>query len=176
MLKTKDLAICALSAACIAVCSWISIPASVPFTLQTFAVFLICGVFGAKRGCISILVYLLLGAFGLPVFAGFRGGFSVLFGTTGGYIFGFLLSALWLWGTQRFWEERPVRFFLFCLAALLLCYACGTLWFYCLYIQSGETISLFGVLSLCVIPFLVWDLLKIAAAAAVMRRLHHIIR
>lgn len=60
--STRDLCFCAIGAALIAVCAWISIPADVPFTLQTFAIFAVCGLLGGRRGTVSVLVYLLLGA------------------------------------------------------------------------------------------------------------------
>ena len=69
--STRDLCFCAIGAALIAVCAWISIPADVPFTLQTFAIFTVCGLLGGKRGTVSVLVYLLLGA------VGYRGFVSV---------------------------------------------------------------------------------------------------
>lgn len=175
-MKTREWTQCALAAACIAICSWIAIPMSVPFTLQTFAVFLICIWLGGRSGCISVLLYLLLGAIGLPVFSGFRGGPGVLFSTTGGYIFGFLLSALFLWLTQRWRQDRPIRCFCACLGALFLCYLCGTLWFWLLYLQGGAWISFPQVLSLCVWPFLVPDLLKIVLAICAGRRLAHLRR
>ena len=71
--KTYDMVYIAVFAVVMAICSWISIPATVPFTLQTFGVFLAVGVLGGKRGTLSILVYILLGAVGVPVFAGFSG-------------------------------------------------------------------------------------------------------
>ena len=67
---------------------------TVPFTLQTFGVFMAVGVLGGKRGTLAVLVYILLGVVGVPVFAGFSGGIGVLLNTTGGYIVGFLFSAL----------------------------------------------------------------------------------
>ena len=70
-LSTQELCYTALGAALTAICAWISIPAQVPFTLQTFAVFLVTGLLGLKCGMLSVTVYLLLGAVGLPVFAGF---------------------------------------------------------------------------------------------------------
>ena len=85
-MRTRELARAALFAALIAICSWISIPTAVPFTLQTFAVFLALGVLGGKLGTLSVAVYLLLGAVGLPVFAGFQGGLGALLGATGGYL------------------------------------------------------------------------------------------
>ena len=69
--KTYDLAYVAVFAVLIAICSWISIPMTVPFTLQTFGVFMAVGVLGGKRGSLAVLVYILLGAIGVPVFAGF---------------------------------------------------------------------------------------------------------
>ena len=78
-----------------------SIPTTVPFTLQTCAVFLAVGVLGGKRGTLSILIYLLLGAIGVPVFAGFTGGIGIVLGTTGGYIIGFLFSGLIMWAMEQ---------------------------------------------------------------------------
>ena len=72
-----------------AVCSWIQFPMTVPFTMQTFAVFCALATLGGKGGTISVLIYIVLGAVGVPVFAGFTGGVGILFGTTGGYIIGF---------------------------------------------------------------------------------------
>ena len=91
--KTLDLIYMAIGAALIAVCSWVTIPLVVPFTLQTFAVFTVVELLGGKKGCLSILVYILLGAVGLPVFSGFKGGIGALIGTTGGYIIGFIFIA-----------------------------------------------------------------------------------
>ena len=95
--KTYDLAYIAIFAVLIAICSWISIPATVPFTLQTFAVFMAVGLLGGKRGTIAVLTYVLLGAIGVPVFAGFSGGVGALLGNSGGYIVGFIFSALVMW-------------------------------------------------------------------------------
>ena len=89
-LDTKDYAIMGLCTALMAICAWITIPAAVPFTMQTFAVFLTAGLLGGKRGTIVVLVYLLLGAVGLPVFSGFAGGLGYMTGVTGGYLVGSL--------------------------------------------------------------------------------------
>ena len=72
--KTYDIVLTGVMAVLIAVCSWISVPTAVPFTLQTFGVFMAVLVLGGKRGTLAVLVYVLLGAAGLPVFAGFTGG------------------------------------------------------------------------------------------------------
>ena len=79
-----DIVYIGVFAALIAVCAWISIPTTIPFTLQTLGIFTAIGVLGGKRGTVSILVYIILGMIGLPVFAGFNGGIGVLFNATGG--------------------------------------------------------------------------------------------
>ena len=85
MANTKYMTRAALFAALTAICAWISIPvADIGFTMQTFGVFLTLGVLGGKWGTVSILIYLLLGAVGMPVFSGFRGGMGMLLGVTGG--------------------------------------------------------------------------------------------
>lgn len=71
--KIKNLALCAMFASLIAVCAWVSIPMTVPFTMQTFAVFVAAGALGGKLGTVAALSYIAMGAVGVPVFAGFRG-------------------------------------------------------------------------------------------------------
>ena len=85
--KTLDLVYIAIGAALITVCSWISIPMTVPFTLQTFAVFAVLLILDGYRGTIATLVYVLMGAIGLPVFAGFSGGLAIILGNTYCFIF-----------------------------------------------------------------------------------------
>ena len=84
----------ALMAVLISVCSWLSVPAAIPFTMQTYAVFTALLLLGGRRGSIAVAVYIALGAVGLPVFSGFVGGMGHLVGPTAGYIWGFLLAAL----------------------------------------------------------------------------------
>ena len=93
-LSTRKLAYTALMAVVLCICSWITVPFAVPFTMQTFAVFCSLLLLGGKLGTLSIGVYILLGMVGLPVFSGFRGGIGHIIGPTGGYIVGFLFSGL----------------------------------------------------------------------------------
>ena len=174
--KTKgfqaiDLAYVAVCAALMAVCSWISIPATVPFTLQTFAVFCSLGFLGGKRGTAAILVYLLLGAVGVPVFAGFSGGIGILFGTTGGYLLGFLLMGLVYWlGERLSMDSRNIRIISMILG-LLLCYAFGTAWFMFVYARQTGAIALGTALAWCVVPFILPDLVKMVLALLLSGRL-----
>ena len=170
-LKTKDLALCALFAALIAVCAWISIPATVPFTLQTFAIFAALGLLGGKRGTVAVAVYLLLGAIGVPVFAGFQGGIGALLGTTGGYLLGFLLTALIEWGMEARFGSKTGVFLLSAVLGMLVCYAFGTAWYLVVYARTKGAISLATALGWGVVPFLIPDAVKIALAVLLRGRL-----
>lgn len=175
-LQTADLTYVALSAAVITVCAWISIPAAVPFTLQTFAVCMTAGLLGLKRGTLTIVVYLLMGAVGLPVFTGFRGGLGAIFGTTGGYLAGFLLTALIVgFCSDRFGRKLPVLAVSMSLG-MAVCYAFGTVWYLFLYIKNTGPVGVGTVLSWCVIPFIIPDLLKIAAASVLTVRLKRFVK
>ena len=170
-ITTKELVFTALMAVIIAVCSWISIPTTVPFTLQTFGVFMAVGLLGGKKGTISVLVYILLGAVGVPVFAGFSGGIGVLFGTTGGYIVGFLLSGLVYWAmTAAFGEKLPIMIVAMVLG-LIVCYAFGTAWFMIVYAKNTAPIGLMTALGWCVFPFIIPDCIKIALAIVLTKQL-----
>lgn len=176
-MNIRKMALCALFAALTAVCAWISVPVlDIAFTMQTFAIFLTLGLLGGKRGTLSILVYLLLGAVGLPVFSGFRGGVGVLLGITGGYIVGFLASGLIYWLiTALLGQSKKARFSGFVLG-LLVCYAFGSVWFYALYLQGGNAIGMGAVLMKCVVPYLVPDGLKIALAFYLTDRLKRFLK
>lgn len=170
-MKTRDLVLIALFAALIALCAWITIPSVVPFTMQTFGVFMAVGLLGGKRGTLAVLVYILLGAVGLPVFSGFGGGMGVLFGKTGGYIIGFIASALTMWGIFKIFGRGWISRGFGMLAGLLVCYAFGTGWFTSVYMRTNGPVPLMTVLSWCVIPYIIPDLIKIALALYLCNRI-----
>lgn len=160
----------ALAAALIAVCSWITVPLpAVPFTLQTFGVFCVLSLLGGKRGSIAVFLYLLLGAVGVPVFSGFSGGIGHLTGPTGGYLFGFLLSAFLYTVITHFFGTKKYIKLLAMLVGLAACYICGTFWF-SLLSESGLA-GFFSAFSACVLPFIIPDLVKISAALILSERL-----
>lgn len=173
--KTHDMVLISLFAALTAICSWISIPAAVPFTLQTMAVFLAVGLLGGKRGALCILIYILLGAMGLPVFSGFSGGLGILFGTTGGYIMGFLLSALLMWALEPLTSKKPWGLIVSMILGLLVCYAFGTVWFRMVYLKTTGPVGLMTVLGWCVFPFILPDAIKIAIAYVLTLRLRKVV-
>ncbi|MCC8051874.1 MAG: biotin transporter BioY [Clostridiales bacterium] len=170
-MKTIDMVYIAVFAALMAVCSWISIPTTVPFTLQTFGVFMAVGVLGGKRGTLAVLVYILLGAIGLPVFAGFSGGIGALLGTSGGYIVGFLFSALTMWLMETTLGRSTAVQIASMVLGLIVCYAFGTVWFMVVYTSQTGAVGLMTVLGWCIFPFVIPDLVKIALAFLLSNRL-----
>ncbi|MGI5824408.1 MAG: biotin transporter BioY [Bacillota bacterium] len=169
--KARDLAYIGLFVALIAVCSWIAIPTTVPFTLQTFAVFVSVGLLGGKRGTIAVLVYILIGAIGLPVYAGFQGGLGAVLGTTGGYLIGFIFTALVMWAMMHFLGDKTWVLIVSMVLGLLACYIIGTVWFMAVYTEASGAVAVGTVLGWCVIPFIIPDLVKIAVAVLVTKRL-----
>lgn len=167
----RDLAFIGLFAVLIAVCSWITIPGAVPFTLQTFGVFCTLGMLGGRRGTCAILVYILLGIVGIPVFSGFTGGIGQLLGMTGGYILGFLLMGLLYWLMTRLAGSSLPVMILAMVLGLAVCYTFGTVWFLQVYTRQKGTITLMAALWSCVFPFLIPDGIKLALALLLTKRL-----
>ena len=163
-LTTYDIAIISLSTAMITICSWISIPTAVPFTLQTFAIFAIAGIFGMKRSSLAEIIHILLAAVGLPVLAGFKGGFDKIIGPTGGYLLGFIFIALIVGFSSDRFGKRVVPLVLSMLLGLVICYTFGTAWFMVVYARTSGEAGLGTVLGWCVLPFIIPDCIKIGCA------------
>ena len=161
-MNIRDMTLIAVMAALICVAGPLSIAVGpIPLSLASFAVYMAGAVLGAKRGAVAVAVYLLIGFIGVPVFSGFSGGFQKLAGVTGGYLIGYLpcafLTGLGIVnseGRSGYWR-LPVMM----IAGTAALYTIGTAWFM---IQTGSALG--GALSLCVIPFLPGDALKIIAA------------
>ncbi len=134
-------------------------PSGVPLTLQTFAVALCADLGGLKKGFPAVFIYLLLGAFGLPVFSHLRGGLGMLFGVTGGFLWGFLPLALLCAVGMRLPHKAATL--LLAAGGILLCHLCGVLQ----YMQLSDTGFWESVL-LISLPYLCKDLISAAAAYA----------
>lgn len=174
--KTIDLVYIALGVVLITICSWISISTTVPFTMQTFAVFFVLSFLGGKRGTVTIIVYVLLGAVGVPVFAQFASGIGILFGNTGGYIVGFIFMGLVYWLIVHFLGKKLWVEILAMVIGLAVCYSFGTVWFMIVYAQSNGAVGLAMVLTWCVIPFIIPDLIKLGLALILARRLSPVLK
>ncbi|MDE6728361.1 MAG: biotin transporter BioY [Oscillospiraceae bacterium] len=134
----------------------------IPITLATFAIYLAGAILGGKRGMAAVAVYIMIGAVGIPVFSNFNGGFGALLGPTGGYIIGYI-PLVFLTGI--FAEMNSKKHWTMIVGMLLgtaALYAFGTAWYM---IMSGK--DLLTALSLCALPFIPGDAVKIVCTAAV---------
>ena len=164
-LKTRDIAYIALAVALNAICAFITIPATVPFTLQVFGIFFTLDYLGGRRGALAVWLYLLFGAIGLPVFSGFRGGFGVLLSATGGFIMAFAVVAL-LYFILSFFQLPHWTRYLLAAISLAVIYLGGCAWF--VYMMGG---TLIHALVVCVVPFILPDVIKIVLALLLSSRL-----
>lgn len=171
-MKARNMALCALFAALLTLCAWISVPVTdVAFTLQSMGIALVLWLLGGKRGSLAILVYLLLGAVGLPVFSGFQGGLGTLLGVTGGYLLGFFVWGILYWLLTALGPKTDSFRVLAMILGLFACYSFGSAWFLWLYLQNGNAVGLGFVLLKCVLPYLLPDAVKLTAAWLLTRRL-----
>ncbi|MGN1203211.1 MAG: biotin transporter BioY [Eubacterium sp.] len=169
--KTLDIVYIGLFAALIAVCAWIAIPLTVSITLQTFAICLTAGLLGWKRGTVTVIVYILLGMIGLPVFTGFKSGIVAVTGPTGGYIVGFIFTALIVGLAADKLGKKIWQNIVFMVIGILVCYLFGTIWFTIAY-----KVTFVSALSTCVFPFLLPDAVKIVLAAVLVNRLKKFVK
>lgn len=165
-MKTYKITLIGLFTAITVVCTWITIPlpfTPVPINLATFSVMVAGAVLGPKYGSISQLIYTLIGVIGLPVFSGFSAGIGHLLGPTGGYIFGYILIALIVGKLSKKTYPKIVSGMIL---GTLACYAVGSLWF--MYITGSNLLTTF---SLCVLPFIPGDVIKVLLASVIVERI-----
>lgn len=169
-IKTKQMVLIALMTAVTCVLGPLSIPlpfSPVPISLTNFAIFLAIFVLGMKNGTISFIIYLLLGAVGVPVFSSFRGGLQVLAGPTGGYLIGFIFLALIMGFALDHFDRKLVPTIIGMIIGMVVCYAFGTVWLAKLLNLSFKEGLMMGV-----IPYLPGDAAKIIIAAIVGPKLY----
>lgn len=172
----KNLCLIGLFLALLAICSYVHLPIfSTAFTLQIFGIYLCLFVLGAKKGLICIGVYILAGMLGLPVFSGFMGGFGVILGKTGGFIIGFLPSALLCSVLVRVFKKGALYEFLAAVISLLPCYIIGVLWFSYVYFGGISPEALIPSVTLSLLPFILPDIIKLAAAVYLGNKFNSII-
>ena len=168
--EMKKLTFTALSAVLICICSWITIPFAIPFTMQNFAVFFAVLFLGGKNGTAAIALYLFMGMIGLPVFSGFRGGIGHLLGPTGGYIVGFLFTGIVYLLLEQLIKTRPSIRWIALAIGLAVCYLTGTMWFLIVAGAQGGSYTFWSALGLCVLPYIIPDCAKMVLAVYVSDR------
>ena len=169
-IRTKQMVLIALMTAVTCVLGPLSIPlpfSPVPISLTNFAIFLAIFILGMKNGTISFIIYLLLGAVGVPVFSSFRGGLQVLAGPTGGYLIGFIFLALIMGFALDHFDRKLVPTIIGMIIGMAVCYAFGTVWLAKLLSLSFKEGLMMGV-----IPYLPGDAAKIIIAAIVGPKLY----
>ena len=137
---------------------------------------LTASLFGMKRGTFATVVYIILGAIGVPVFQGFTAGIGIIGGPTGGYIVGFLFTALIVGFASDKFKGKLVPLIISMVIGILVCYAFGTGWFAFVYAKQGTPATLGTILGWCVIPFLIPDAVKIVVAAILTNRLKRFVK
>ena len=157
--RLQKMTMTALMTAVICILAPLSIPIGpVPISFTALAIYLSLYLLGWKLGTVSCLIYILLGAVGLPVFSGFSGGIGKLLGPTGGYIIGFLPMAALAGAIIERYHNRFIQFSAMT-AGMALCYVFGTIWF-CIVMKT----TVAAALSACVFPFIPGDMIKIMIA------------
>lgn len=166
-MRAQKLTLTALTAALCCVIAPISIPIGpVPVSLSLLAVLLTAALSGAGRGVAAVGIYIVLGALGLPVFAGFTGGIERIAGVTGGFIVGYLPCALIVGLLTRGVDVPRWRYPVGMALGTLACYLCGCVWF-----AVVSRTDILTALTVSVLPFILPDALKIAAASLLAVRL-----
>ncbi len=161
-IKTQTMVRIALVTAITCILAPLSIPlpfTPIPISLTVLVLYISAYILGCRRGAISYLVYLLLGAIGLPIFSGFEGGFGKLLGPTGGYLIGFIFLIL-IAGFAV--DKYPRSIFINVIGMILgtaVCYTFGTIW-----LSYQLDISFLQGLSIGVLPYLIGDGIKVLVA------------
>ncbi len=164
-MHAKSLTRTALCVCIICICSWVTIPGTVPHTLQVMGVFFALFVLDGARGTFAVSVYILLGAVGLPVYSSFGAGVGVLFGPTGGFIVGFLAACVVYTSLSRVKLPKLAAAYV----SLVAMYTTGTLWF-----SYVTHTSLLCAVMAVVVPFAVLDIIKVWAAYFLCRKIKRI--
>lgn len=169
--KLKNIVLISLFTAIIAACSLITLPFPVPFTLQTLGIFSALLILGGKNGTIAISIYIAVGLVGIPVFSGFSAGIGHLMGATGGYVIGFLLTALSYWLITAIFGDKTVTKICGLALGLILCYTAGVIWYTTIYLRDTSLSALISALTIGVVPFIIPDIIKLTVAILIDRKL-----
>ena len=166
-MSVYDIVQISLFSSFIAVCAIITVNIGiVPINLALVAVYLSGYLLYSFKAFLSVAIYVLIGCVGIPVFAGFKGGFAVILGPTGGFILSYLLVALIVGTGARYFKRKTAMMCLLMGLGLIVCYLLGTLWF-SIYLKT-EFLKAFSV---CVLPFIPFDIGKILITAILGKRI-----
>ena len=174
-MSIKRMSLIAMMTCLLIICSWLTIPAAVPFTMQTFAVFCSLILLGGKSGLTSLVLYIFMGIVGIPVFSGFQGGIGHLVGPTGGYIVGLIAAAVFYCLMESLFTKSKKIQLVALIGGLLICYLFGTLWFQVFFGIRGVSYSAYKIISICVIPYIIPDIVKLILALIISKKVRKVI-
>lgn len=162
-MNIRKTALIAILAATVCIFSPFSVPlGAIPISLSTFAIYVVACSVNKKYSIPAVAVYILIGAIGLPVFSSFTGGLQCITGYTGGYIIGYIPCTFVIgYMTDRF-ENNKIIYPLSMIAGTFVCYLCGILW----YIHKAEC-GFYEAAAVCILPFIIGDIIKIAVASCI---------
>ncbi len=162
-MNIKKTATVGILAALICVLSPLSLPAgAIPISLSTLAIYIVSSSVNKKYSVAAVAVYILIGAAGLPVFSSFTGGLQCITGYTGGYIIGYIPCAFIIGILTDKFENSKIIYPLSMISGTAICYLCGTLW----YMHRAECGAV-EALTICVLPFIIGDIIKITTASCI---------
>lgn len=170
-MSIKKMSLVAMMTCLLMICSWLTIPAAVPFTMQTFAVFCSLILLGGKAGLTSLVLYVFMGIVGIPVFSGFRGGIGHIAGPTGGYIIGLIAAAVFYCLLEPLFAKSVKIQIAALIGGLFICYLIGTMWFQVIYGIRGVSYSFYMIISVCVIPYIIPDMVKLVLAWIISKKI-----
>ncbi len=165
------LSLIAMCVAAITLSAWLAIPFPISFTMQTFAIFLISGCFSPQISLSAVIIYLLLGIIGIPVFSGFNAGFSAILGASGGCLIAFPFCALIISLFRKHYFEKKILYILLMLFSLAICYIFSCFWYLFIFAPSAGS-NILTAISICVLPFIIPDILKIFLVYLIFKRLN----
>ena len=171
--SVKDMVLCALFTAVCCICSMVTLPIGVvPISLATFGVMATTMILGEKRAIISVVLFVVMGAAGLPVFSGMQGGLSAIIGPTGGYIYSYIFMVP-IVGLASKCLNKTLSSGMFtmlgCLAAMFVNYLVGTIHF--MVVSDMPDKSFVSLFLTCVLPFVLVDIVKSILAIIIAPRL-----
>ena len=168
-MSNRSIARCGICVALLACSAWITVPLGpVPFTMQTLVLALLPQIMTTRDAFVTVALYLLLGAAGVPVFSGFQGGLGVLLGPTGGYLLGFAAGMPVAGAVMRAsLLPRRAREVAAGIALLAVSYVLGTLQLMNVYALDAP-----AALAVAVVPFVVPDVVKVTASVGVAERIN----
>ena len=170
--KLRDSILIAFFSIIILICSRIAIPWVIPFTLQSFGIFLTFSILGGKKGLISLFLYFIMGIIGIPISASGVVGPALFFTPTFGYLIGWLLCGIIFWISETKMGNSNRTRLIFLSIGTIICYAAGTIWFMLIYSYKNTPIGIWSALCYCVFPFIIFDTIKLILSNTIANKLH----